>query len=445
MLADRTQFKLSKTLEIFQKMPFLNQERIKMGLEPVIDLGMGQPHLPVNPIALEALAVKLQDENLKKEFGYSAIRGQAETLEAIAEFYREYYPTMEYGTDEVMCTQGANQALWNALSIFIQEKNGKKDKVLAFTPYFGQYLKQVTALGGEFIAISTDQTQLRPSAQALGETLRQNPDAKALILNFPNNPSGISLSFEEYQEMVKVLENYPEIVLILDEVYRWIHFKPYVSILDVTASLKNNSILIHSVSKGLIGAPGMRIGMTAAPAKWMPALSQQQLLTTLSVPLLSQIVLSYTLKKRNSHAFKEWELASIKTYQDNLETLYEGLKKIGFRPIQKPEGGIYLLINASCLLGTTIPHEIILPTHTGSLVLNNLPEKIGATRLSTDREIAAFLLHVAGVAMIPASEFGIEASQGYLRASFAVEKKHILRAIQSMAQIKNLILNMETT
>lgn len=435
-LADRTRLASSPIREIFQQIPAVNNERVNMmGLDPVMDLTIGQPHIPMNPTALGGIRTQLQEIGIERHFGYSPIPGRVDTLEAITQFYSQSYPTVSYGVTEVICTNGANQALWNAFSILIQEKNGVKDKVLIFEPYFGQYHAQIAALGGQLICIPTSKNAFKPTARGLDEALKKNQDTKAIVFSYPNNPSGVSLTIDELNEIANVLAKYPAVALILDEVYRSISFIPHLSLLDIDPSFKERTIVICSGSKGLIGAPDLRIGMAAAPAEWIKAMSHQQTLTTASVSYLSQVALTHSIKARSSAPSREWEQTALLAYRACVDAMYHGLMAINLPPAQKPDGGFFVLANASSLLGRCVPDEISITTSMGtSVVIKNIHSKIGTKQLRTDVDIAAYFLHVAGVATVPGSGFGIDWRLGYLRLSCAMDKTQIERAIQKLAQ-----------
>jgi|GEM_PF-2149740 len=441
-LSGRAQVEFSGIRKVFQQLPEINNERIANGLEPIIDLTIGQPHLPVNPVVLTALQKKLKENNIASEFGYSQVGGRTETLEAVVALYSMYYPKVKYTLKEVMCTNGAVQALWNALSIFIEEKKKKKDVVLIFEPYFGHYIIQVAALGGKIVKIPALERNFHPTAEALEKILIQYPDAKILLLNYPNNPSGVSLDKNELEKMVKVLKKYPNIAIILDEVYHEISFCSHTSLLEIAPEFKNRTIVIHSGSKGLLGAPDLRVGMAAGPSVWIEAMCRQQLFATSSVSYLSQIALTSAINSRLNTSSMPWKNFVLKEYQSNIEYMAEQLNSIGLRVPLVPKGAFYILVDASCLLGSHVPDEMIITKRNGQAVkLEHIRKKLKMNRLSVDTEIAALFLYVAGVAAVPGSSFGLEPQAGFLRISCAKTKEFLELAIKQLKEICTQLFN----
>lgn len=308
-LAERTKTLSSSIRTITEQLALINQARAQLSLEPIIDLSIGQPHLAANPVALTAIYQQLTASNSAHDLGYSPVIGRDATLQAIVNLYQVYYPHVHYTLKEVMCSHGANQALWNAFSIFIQNNQGQPDIVLALEPYFGQYQAQVTALGGQFIGIASDVNDFQTTLDHLQRALTKHPATKILILNYPNNPSGQALEHKELLALVQVLTKFPALILILDDVYRDIHFTTQLSPLDVDPLLKSRTIVINSGSKGLIGAPDLRIGVVAAPEAWIAAMAQQQMLTTAGVSYLSQVAFIAAVNAKRHLPENAWHQA----------------------------------------------------------------------------------------------------------------------------------------
>jgi len=251
-LTERTNAPLSSIREISSQIPVINKEREFFGLDPLINLSIGQPHIPPDPKVLDAVQAKLNSGTLS--FCYSRSQGRTETLEAIVRLYSYYYPEVDYTKDEVMVTNGASGALWNAFSILIE----KNDIVLAFEPYFSTYSSQIQALYGELKKIPTFHNNFRPDIAKLEESLATYPNAKVLILNYPNNPSGVSLHEDDLQALARKLNEYPQLIVIIDDVYRDLNYTKHLTLLDIDPSFRNRCVVINSGAKGLAGAPDLK-------------------------------------------------------------------------------------------------------------------------------------------------------------------------------------------
>lgn len=438
-LSQRTKKQASPIRKIFSQLPSLNSERIHSGLDGIIDLTIGQPHLPVNSFAIKEVCTTLMKEDILTKFGYSAVRGRPETITAIINLYKQYYPEVCFSDEEIICTNGANQALWNSLSILI---DGEKDAVLLFEPYFGHYESQIAALGGECIKISTYNNHFKPTADKLIKALKQHPNAKALILNFPNNPAGINLEQEEFIKIINVLRENPQIAIISDEVYRELNFSSdYQSIINVAPDLKDRTILINSGSKGLLGAPDIRIGMAAGPKKWIQAMGHQQMLTTASVSYFSQIALVSGVKNYLELSSVVWKENALQEYKKNIAYMSESMQNLGFLINNNPTAGFYLLVNAGFLIGYLIPDKFLFKGENEKpILIENINEKIGGNILKNDINIAAFLLHVSGIAVVPGSSFGIDSHHGFLRVSCAANDEKLKTSIKRLENTLDALL-----
>jgi len=434
MLAERTKnVAAAATRKLFHQVPLVNAWRKTLGLPPVINLTLGQPHLPINPRVVEKLQAAINHPDIATQFGYSPTRGRPQTLEAIVRLYKHYYPNVDYTPEEVMCSVGANQSLWNAFNILIEEKNNVKDVVLAYEPFFAQYKVQIKALGGELQAINTSNHDWQPTAIALQEALERYPQTKALLINFPNNPMGMMFEKHEIEQVATLLAEYPQIAIIQDDVYQDLSYQPFFSILGINPNLKNRTIVINSVSKGLIGGPDIRIGITAAPKTWIEAMMMQQLLQIASVPWLSQHALITAIDAKLEGTSQAWEEERKAIYQRNLQLFAEQLQKIGLPVIKQPAGAFYLIIDASKLLGKNIPdHLTVTDSHGATVELEGLWQRIGTTCLTTDVAIADFFLYAAGVAMVPTSGFGMDPAKGILRIACTVDQDKFATAIRQL-------------
>lgn len=425
-LAQRTKAPKSAIRKVFDQIPGLNAERLQQGLAPVISLAIGEPHLPANPLVLKALAEFLQTPDAANAFRYSPAQGRPETLAAIVQLYKHYYPTVKYSTAEVMVTNGASQALMNAFSILIDQG----DAVLLFEPYFSTYKSQIETLGGTAVTIPTRATGFRPAAKQLREALTLQTNAKMIVLNYPNNPSGIALSRAEVLELAQVLREFPQMVIVIDDVYRELNFAEHVTLLDVAPDLQARCIVMNSGAKGLAGAPDLRVGMVSAKQEWITAMSGQQLNSVSGVSYLTQKALIAAVHAQLSNApeFQQWASTAKETYRLNVEWMRDQFQQLGLKVVPS-SGGFFLLVDASALLAQLIPDVA-------------LQEKIGATHFRNDSDIVLYLLHAAGVAVVPGSGFGIDDSAGYFRVSCAKDMSDLTLAMQNVKLAISAILKL---
>ncbi len=414
-LTKRAEIPVSQIRQIFQKIPAVKLERQQAGLSDLIDLSIGQPHLSANPNVMQAL------ENMqptKAAQGYSAAQGEPDTLDAIVKLYNYYYPHVSFKKEEVMVTLGGSGALSNIFSVLVEKPD---DIILTFEPFFAAYTSQIQEWGGTLKKIPTLENNFRPSAEALESALQNYPQTKAVIFNYPNNPSGIALTHEEALRLAKVLEKYPDTLIIIDDVYRDFNYQQHVTVLDVAPQLKDRCVVINSGAKGLLGAPGERIGMVAAHATIIKAMLPRQTNGISSVPYRTQAALRFAVANYLENPHNAWLVNAQQEYKNNVETASHAFKQQGFKIAQEPGGAFYLLVSAKQLIGKKDPKT--------------------NQEIKTDVDIANYFLLSAGVATVPGSGFGIDSSEGYLRISCAKENYLLLEAIERMGNAMRLLLN----
>jgi aspartate/methionine/tyrosine aminotransferase len=421
-LSTRGLIPTSPIRQISQLVGSINARRMRMGLNRVIDLSIGQPHLKPNHIVLSFLAQLLNDND--QCFGYSASEGEQETLAVIAQLFNYYFKNLHYSTEEVMITNGASQALWNAFSIFLEPGT----TAVTFAPYFSTYKGQVESLGSKLIPISTRKTQFRPDIEALHNELAKNPTIKLVLLNYPNNPSGITLNKGEAYQLGLLLKKFPHIAIVLDEVYRDLSFEGYVSLLDIVPELKERTIVINSGAKTLAGAPGLRIGVVAAPTCWIKAMSIQQLYCTAGVNTLTQKAAIFAIRSQIENL--TWLQKIKREYQNNVYNVYEELQKNGLATSQKPEGAFYVLMDASALIGKKIPS--VFRIEDNRKCFEFVAKDILGSSIETDHDIVRILLYVSGVSTVPGSGFGLGEAEGIVRISCAQDLILLQQAVHKM-------------
>ena len=412
---------------IFTQVPTINAERALDGLSPIIDLSIGEPHLELNGEILKDLAHFVKQSTSLK---YSPLTGSPATLTAIATLYQSYYPRASFSDDEVMITNGATQGVWNALNLLIDEG----DEVLVFEPHFTVYSIQVKALHGKLIKIPTEENQFKPSGKLLNNALSKHPRAKVLILNYPNNPTGIDLTKEEVADLVDVLKCYPHISIIIDDVYRELTYAEHFTVVDVDPSLKSRCIVINSASKGLIGAPGIRAGMIGSNAEWIKKMSNLQSMSVSCVSCFTEEMLKLGIKHKltTSSYYHDWIKQYKTVYTDNKKYVSHALSNSGFRVVSGEHG--FFVLAASHAINYKIPD------HISKIKMNNLHQKINSNIIKNDAHLAAYLLHVAGVAVIPGSAFGIDENKGYLRFSCANSLNDLKQAMSNITGALNYLM-----
>lgn len=234
----------------------------------ILSLAQGTPNLPLFQPAVDAMTQMVQGARLP----YTDVNGLATVRATAADFVRQYYPMPTYpnaeplDADHVLITTGAAQAVYNCLALGV---GGKEDVVLSPLPAYGLYLHQTNILGGTFDSVSTCASNaFKPTVDELEAAFRKHTGedgvchVRSLVLCFPNNPTGSTLTEGEARELAAFLDRKlgegANFSLVLDEVYLGLT-EPgaHHSILSYASErLRAHCMLILSVSKGLGAMPG---------------------------------------------------------------------------------------------------------------------------------------------------------------------------------------------
>jgi len=307
------------------------------GAENVFDFSLGNPNVPAPDAVREAMIEILNEEDPVVLHGYTSNAGYEDVRQAVAESLNERFETAFEGKNIIM-TVGAAGGLNVALKTLLNPG----DEVITFAPYFGEYRSYVANFDGVLVAVSPNTENFQPKLDEFAEKITAK--TKAVIVNTPNNPTGVVYSEETIQKMAAIMEAKQkefgtDIYLISDEPYRELAYDgvevPYLT------KYYANTIVGYSFSKSL-SLPGERIGYLVIPdeasdsADLISAASvATRILGFVNAPTLQQKMVVKCLN----------EQTDISYYDRNRETLYNGLKECGFTCI-KPEGAFYLFVKS---------------------------------------------------------------------------------------------------
>ncbi len=316
---------------------YANQRGKEIGYENVFDYSLGNPSVPVPEKLTETMIELLQTKDSSFLHGYSPNPGNPVSREVTADFLNRKFG-MDYTMEHIFMTSGAAGAVAHALRCVT--KPG--DEVLTFAPFFPEYNPYVNKTGAILKVVPADTTSFQINFDAFEEML--NPKVNAVLINTPNNPSGIVYSTETIKKLAEILtdkqkEYGHDIFIISDEPYREIVFAgvdaPYVS------KFYDNTISCYSYSKSM-SIPGERLGYVAVNPRATDA--------KLIVPMCCQI------SRGTGHncpasliqiaVAKCIDLTSdLSVYETNMNILYKELVDLGFEVV-KPGGTFYIFPKA---------------------------------------------------------------------------------------------------
>ena len=310
----------------------------QFGAENVYDFSLGNPNVPAPASVKKAIMELLEDEDPVVLHGYTnSNSGYADVRETVAASLNRRFGTSFEGKNIIMTVGAAG-----GLNVILKTLINPGDEVITFAPYFGEYRSYVNNYDGVLVEISPDTDTFQPKLAEFEEKI--TPKTKAVIVNTPNNPTGVVYSEDTIKKMAAVMEAKQkeygtQIYLISDEPYRELVYDgaevPYLT------KYYDNTIVGYSYSKSL-SLPGERIGYLVIPdevADSQTVLSAANVATRIlgfvNAPTLQQKVVAKCIDEETDISF----------YDRNRETLYNGLKDCGFSCI-KPEGAFYLFVKS---------------------------------------------------------------------------------------------------
>ena len=308
------------------------------GRENVFDFSLGNPNVAAPQEVKDAILEILEEEDPVVLHGYTnSNAGYADVRQAVADSLNERFDTKFEGKNIIM-TVGAAGGLNVVLKILLNPG----DEVITFAPYFGEYRSYTANFDGVLVEISPDTESFQPKLDEFEVKITEK--TKAVIVNTPNNPTGVVYSEETIKRMAAILEAKQkefgtDIYLISDEPYRELAYDgvevPYLT------KYYANTIVGYSFSKSL-SLPGERIGYLVIPDEASDSADLQsaasvatRILGFVNAPTLQQKMVAKCLNAKTDISY----------YDRNRETLYNGLRECGFECI-KPEGAFYLFVKS---------------------------------------------------------------------------------------------------
>lgn len=313
------------------------QMAAKYGAENVYDFSLGNPATPA-PASLNQSIKDLLDEVDSLEIhGYMENAGYPDVRAAIAENLNKRFGT-DFDFHNIIMTVGAA----GGLNIIFKTILDPGDEVIVFAPFFGEYRQYAANFDAQIVTVQPDLETFQPDLADFEAKITEK--TKALIVNTPNNPTGVIYKPETMKEIAAILERKQkeighDIYLISDEPYRELVYDGNTQ--DFLTKYYKNTLVGYSFSKSL-SLPGERIGYVVVPNEASDAEDlirgieiSNRTLGFVNAPSLMQKAVARCLDEKTDVAF----------YDKNRIMLYEGLTKLGFTCI-KPEGAFYLWVKS---------------------------------------------------------------------------------------------------
>ncbi|MCI9583047.1 pyridoxal phosphate-dependent aminotransferase [Clostridiaceae bacterium] len=307
------------------------------GRENVFDFSLGNPSVPAPKEVKEAILDILEQEDSLSVHGYMSNAGYEDVREAVAGSLNRRFGT-RFHRGNILMTVGAA----SGLNVILKTILDPGDEVVVFAPYFVEYGSYVRNYDGTLCVVSPDTVDFQPNLEEFEQRITER--TKAVIINTPNNPTGVVYSDETLKRIAAILERKQKelgtpIVLISDEPYRELAYDgaevPFVT------GYYRNTVICYSFSKSL-SLPGERIGYLVIPDEmehaqdvFKAASIANRVLGCVNAPSLMQRVIKRCIDAE----------VDVAAYDRNRNLLYNGLRECGFTCV-KPQGAFYLFMKS---------------------------------------------------------------------------------------------------
>ena len=349
--------------------------------EAVVHLGAGEPKNKAPISAILSSAAKLNSGDIK----YTPTEGTTSLRKAIIKYTEENYDRV-VAPENVLVSAGAKQSLYNLLLTLVNPQ----DEVIVLAPYWVSYPEMIKMVYGIPVIVTPEDGGFYPRMKEIERAVSSY--TKAIIVNSPNNPSGVMYPAEFIAEIVGFCER-KGIYLIMDDIYHKLVFdgRTNISAYKFTSKDIENTrvIVINGISK-LYGMTGFRIGWVIAPKAIVEVLANVQSQTVSCTSLLLQAAAEGALTGLQSH------VDTLRmTLENNRNVMMQELKSFNGVKITKPDGTYYCLPDFRAYSNDSVA-------------------------------LSKFLLKKALVVAVPGKEFGME---GHLRLSYATTIKDVMEGV----------------
>ncbi|MBE0680107.1 MAG: pyridoxal phosphate-dependent aminotransferase [Bacteroidales bacterium] len=379
---------VSQTLAMAQK----SRELKEQGID-VISLSLGEPDFNT-PDDIKEAAKKAIDDNYSF---YPPVPGYADLRQAISRKFKEENG-LDYSTEQIIVSAGGKHTLINIMLSVVDPG----EEVILLAPYWVSYLDHITFAEGIPVIIQTTiDSDFKVTPGQLEAAL--TPNTRLLIFNSPSNPTGMVYTREEMAGLVKVLEKFPQVIIVSDEIYEHITFTGQHISLATFSSIADRVVTVNGVSKGY-AMTGWRIGYMGAPLWLSKACNKLQGQFTSGVSSIAQraALAAVTSKSDSKERMRE-------AFLRRRDLICRLLGEIPGLKVRVPQGAFYVMPDISNFIGRS---------HNGKV-------------MKDADDLTFFLLEEARVAMVSGSAFGAE---NCIRISYATSDERITEAVRRIKE-----------
>ena len=379
----------AKGSDIRELFEYGKRRKLEIGDDKVFDFSIGNPSVPSPSIVNETLIDLIQNVEPTKLHGYTSASGDNYVKSEIANYINNKY-NANVSKDLIYMTCGAAASL----SITFKALLNPNDEVIVIAPYFPEYKVFVENAFGKIVVVNSKLPSFLPDFDDLENKINEN--TKAVIINSPNNPTGVVYGKDVIEELASVLKKKEKelgtnIYLVSDEPYRELVYGDVV--VPFITNYYHNSIVCYSFSKSL-SLPGERIGYILVNSECVEAIKLYKTICGAGRSMgfvCAPALFQYMVPKCLGYT------SDINVYKENRDILYKELTSYGYEVV-KPEGAFYLFIK------------------------------------SLDEDSYAFseFAKKYELLLVPSDSFGVK---GYIRISYCVSRKQIVDSLPSFKKL----------
>lgn len=351
----------------------------------VINFSAGEPDFDT-PYNVKEAAIEAINENFTK---YTPYEGLYELREAVADALERR--GLNYSPEQIVVSNGSKHALKNAFSAIIDPG----DEVIVPAPYWNSYIDIINMVYGVPVVVETKKENVfKITVEELEEVYSDK--TKALIINSPNNPTGVMYTKEELEKIAEFAVE-KDIYVISDEVYSCLVYSkkmPHISIASLGKEIYDRTIVITGLSKKY-AMTGWRVGFSASNADVAEAIGNIQSNSTSNINSIAQAAAIEALDNTDDIAEE-----MLKEFQHRRDYIAQRISDIPLISCMLPKGAFYLFVDVSKLLGREIDGKV----------------------LETSKDVADVLMDKYNVAVVPSDAFGY---RDYIRISYATSMRDI--------------------
>ncbi|APC96592.1 pyridoxal phosphate-dependent aminotransferase [Francisella frigiditurris] len=333
----------------------------------VVSLAIGEPGFST-PDVIKKAGIEAINNNITK---YTNVDGLKELRQAIVDRYKRNYGAL-FSADQVCISSGAKHSLHNIFNCILEEG----DEAIFFAPYWVSYPDMISLTGAKPVVVKTKfENNFEIDVAELETYINEN--TKAIIINNPNNPTGLIYSKECIEALANLIRKYPNIWIIGDDIYDELFFdKRPTLISEIAPDLADRYVIASGVSKNY-SMTGWRVGFSIAPEFLNNAIKKFQSQSTTCACSISQYAATTAMN------IPEADLkVFIDSYKEKTDFVAKALKEMPHIDVKKAHGTFYLF--------------------------PSLKELLANTKFNTDAEFCRAFLQEEFVAMMPGSSFGLE-------------------------------------